>query len=189
MAFADAATGKHLLYWGSGFQPLRVRELTADWTGFAPGSEAKSVVWPNPVKDAFPVLVEGSWMLRHRGYYYLFYSGDNCCGPKANYAVMVARSKSAIGPFQTLEQATGKPHSIILEKGGHWLATGHNSIVTDRAGRDWIVYHAVDTRRPRANPSDELNTRRIMLIDPIAWRDGWPVIDGPSAGPRPRPTP
>ena len=88
-------------------------------------------MWPNPVKDAFPVLVEGSWVVRHGDYYYLFYSGDNCCGAKANYAVMVARSKSATGPFETLEQATGKPHSIILEKRGHWFAPGHNSIVTD----------------------------------------------------------
>jgi arabinan endo-1,5-alpha-L-arabinosidase len=189
MAFADPATGKHWLYWGSGFQPLKVRELTADWTAFAPGSAAKPLVWPNPVKDAFPVLVEGSWVFRHGGYYYLFYSGDNCCGPKANYAVMVARSKTATGPFQTLEQATGKPHSIVLEKRGHWFAPGHNAIVTDRAGYDWIVYHAVDTRRPRELPSDELNTRRIMLIDRIVWSNGWPAIDGPSDGRQPAPLP
>ena len=29
---------------------------------------------------------------------------------------MVARSKSATGPFETLEQANGTPHSIILQK-------------------------------------------------------------------------
>jgi arabinan endo-1,5-alpha-L-arabinosidase len=189
MAFADPATGKHWLYWGSGFQPIKVRELAADWMAFAPGSTAKPLVWPNPVKDAFPVLVEGSWMLRHGGWYYLFYSGDNCCGPKANYAVMVARSKAATGPFETLEQATGKAHSIIVEKRGKWIAPGHNSIVTDRAGRDWIVYHAVDAGRPRENPGDEINTRRILLIDPIEWHSGWPRIDGPSSGRRKGPTP
>src|SRR5947209_501837 len=189
MAFDDPATGKHLLYWGSGFEPLKVQELAPDRLGFAPGTAPKELLSPNPVKDAFPVLIEGSWMIRHGGYYYLFYSGDNCCGPKANYAVMVARSRSATGPFETLEQATGKAHSIILEKRGHWIAPGHNSIVTDRAGGDWIVYHAVDSRRPRENPSDELNTRRVMLIDPIEWRNGWPVIDGPSSGPRKAPTP
>ena len=128
-------------------------------------------------------------MIRRGGSYYVFYSGDNCCGPKANYAVMVARSKSATGPFETLEQVSGKPHSIILEKRGHWIAPGHNSIVTDRNGRDWIVYHAVDTRRPREDPADELNTRRIMLIDPIVWRNGWPVIEGPSSGRRNAPRP
>jgi len=189
MEYDDPTTGKHLLYWGSGFEPIKVQELARDMISFARGSAPKDLVWPNPAKDAFPVLVEGSWVIRRGGYYYLFYSGDNCCGTKANYAVMVARSKSATGPFETLEQATGKPHSIILEKRGHWVAPGHNSIVTDRAGRDWIVYHAVDDRRPREKASDDLNTRRVMLIDRILWRDGWPVIDGPSEGRRYGPTP
>ena len=187
MAFDDPATGKHLLYWGSGFEPIKAQELAPDRLGFAPGTAPKQLVSPNPVKDTFPVLIEGSWMIRHGGYYYLFYSGDNCCGPKANYAVMVARSRSATGPFETLEQATGKAHSIILEKRGQWIAPGHNSIATDAAGQDWIVYHAVDTRRPREKPTDELNTRRVMLIDRIQWKSGWPIIDGPSSGPVPAP--
>ena len=210
MEYYDPATGKHLLYWGSGFEPIKVQELAPDMLSFAPGSAPKNLVSPTPGRSAFPVLIaagaaarnrnstarssfpvliEGSWVIRHGAYYYLFYSGDNCCGPKANYAVMVARSKSATGPFETLEQVTGKPHSIILEKRGNWIAPGHNSIVTDRSGRDWIVYHAVDSRRPRENLTDELNTRRVMLIDPIGWKAGWPIIDGPSSGPRWGPTP
>ena len=187
MAFDDPVTGKHLLYWGSGFKPVKVEELARDRLSFAPGSAPKELVWPNPVKDAFPVLIEGSWVVRRAGYYFLFYSGDNCCGARANYAVMVARSRSATGPFETLEQATGKPHSIVLAKAGYWIAPGHNSIVSDAAGHDWIVYHAVDARRPREKPSDEVNTRRVMLIDPIRWIGGWPVIDGPSATPLPAP--
>ena len=181
MAFDDPATGKRFLYWGSGFEPIRVQELAPDRLSFARGSKAVEIVWPNRVKDAFPVLVEGAWVHRRGGYYYLFYSGDNCCGAKANYAVMVARSRSATGPFETLEQATGKRHGIILEKSGKWVAPGHNSIVTDRSGRDWIVYHAVDANHPRERATDDVNTRRVMLIDPIRWVNGWPVIDGPSA--------
>jgi arabinan endo-1,5-alpha-L-arabinosidase len=187
MAFDDPATGKHLLYWGSGFEPIRVQELGPDRMSFAAGSSPRPLVWPTPNKAGFPVLVEGSWVVRHGGYYYLFYSGDNCCGAKADYAVMIARSRSATGPFETLEQATGKPHSIILQKRGHWIAPGHNSVVRDAAGQDWIVYHAVDTRRPREKPGDEVNTRRVMLIDAIRWEHGWPVIDGPSDGPLPAP--
>ena len=189
MAFDDPATGKRLLYWGSGFKPIKVQELAPDRISFAPGSAPTDLVWPNPAKDAFPVLVEGAWVTRHGGYYYLFYSGDKCCGPKANYAVMVARSRSPTGPFETLEQATGKPHSIVLEERGSWFAPGHNSVVTDAAGQDWIVYHAVDVRRPREKATDETNTRRVMLIDRIDWVDGWPAIDGPSAAPQPAPVP
>jgi arabinan endo-1,5-alpha-L-arabinosidase len=187
MAFDDPGTGKHLLYWGSGFEPIRVQELAPDRLSFAKGSKPVELVWPNRVKDAFPVLIEGSWVIRHGRFYYLFYSGDNCCGPKANYTVMVARSRSATGPFTTLEQAKGTPHSIILQKSSRWIAPGHNSVVTDAAGQDWIVYHAVDVGRPREKASDELNTRRILLIDRIRWRKGWPVIDGQSERPRPAP--
>jgi arabinan endo-1,5-alpha-L-arabinosidase len=188
-AFDDPATGKRLLYWGSGFKPVKVQELAQDRMSFAPGSAPVDLVGPNPLKDAFPVLVEGSWVIRRGGWYYLFYSGDNCCGAKANYAVMVARSRKATGPFQTLEQATGKPHSIILEKRGYWIAPGHNSVMQDSAGQDWIVYHAVDARHPRELATDELNTRRVMLIDRIRWVNGWPVIDGPSGTAEPAPIP
>jgi arabinan endo-1,5-alpha-L-arabinosidase len=187
MVFDDPATGKRLLYWGSGFQPLRVQQLSRDGLSFAAGSSPRDLVSPHGEKGPFPVLIEGSWVMRHGGWYYLFYTGDNCCGPKANYAVMVARSRRATGPFETLEQATGKPHSIILQQNAKWRAPGHNSVIADRAGQDWIVYHAVDTGRPREKPTDELNTRRILLIDKIVWRNGWPVIDGPSSGPRAAP--
>ena len=189
MAFDDSVSGKHLLYWGSGFEPVKVQELGPDRMSFAPGSSPKPLVWPSPNKSGFPVLVEGSWVIPHGGYYYLFYSGDNCCGPRANYDVMVARSRSPFGPFETLEQAKGVPHSIILRESSRWVAPGHNSIVTDASGTDWIVYHAVDVRRPREKPTDDLNTRRVMLIDRIVWRDGWPVVLGPSDQPQAAPVP
>ena len=176
MALDDPATGRKLLYWGSGFQPIKVRELAADRVSFAPGSSPKNLVSPSSEKDRFPVLVEGPWVVRREGWYYLFYSGDNCCGTKANYAVMIARSKSATGPFETLEQAEGTPNSIILAKRDHWIAPGHNSIVNDAKGRTWILYHAVDARRPRVKPGDETNTRRVMLIDRVEWQNGWPQV-------------
>lgn len=180
MAFDDPATGKRLLYWGSGFQPIKVQELAADRMSFAKGSEAKDLVWPNPVKGAFPRLVEAAWVIEHRGYYYLFYSGDNCCGPHAEYGVMVARSKDAFGPFETLEEAKGVPHSLMLFKSERWLAPGHNTIAIDKAGEAWIVYHAIDVNRPRQRQEDEINSRRVLMIDKIEWRDGWPHVGTPS---------
>jgi arabinan endo-1,5-alpha-L-arabinosidase len=189
MAFDDPATGKHLLYWGSGFEPLKVQELGADRMSFAPGSAPKELVWPAAGRKSFPVLIEGSWVLRHGEYYYLFYSGDNCCGPFADYAVMVSRSKSATGPFET-QHADGRAYSLILQKRGRWIAPGHNSIVTDAKGQDWIVYHAADVRHSRVNLTADINSRRILLIDRIRWSDdGWPVIDGPSEEPSPAPVP
>ena len=188
MAYDDPATGRRLLYWGSGFEPIKVQELGRDRISFAVGSKPVDLV--ATIKDEasanYQRLVEGAWVVLRGGYYYLFYSGDNCCGPKAHYAVMVARSRSATGPFETLAAATGATNSVILEANGAWIAPGHNAIVTDARGDDWIVYHAVDARRVRAKDSDEVNTRRIMLIDRIEWIDGWPRVAGasPSSGPR-----
>ena len=187
MAFDDPVSGKHYLYWGSGFQPIRVQELADDRMSFTEGSRAIDLIWPNGREGAFPRLVEAAWVIRHEDHYYLFYSGDNCCGPDAEYGVMVARSTDPTGPFETLEQARGVPHSLMLSKSEEWLAPGHNCIIEDKAGQNWILYHAIDVNRPRQRQDDEINSRRSLLIDRIEWRDGWPFVGTPSNGPRPAP--
>jgi arabinan endo-1,5-alpha-L-arabinosidase len=184
MAYDCPVTGKHLLYWGSGFEPIKVQELSPDRMSFASGSKPTDLIWPNPVKGAFPRLVEASWVIRHDDHYFMFYSGDNCCGPDAEYGVMVARSSDAMGPFETLEEARGVPHSLMLFKSERWLAPGHNSIVEDKDGEVWIVYHAIDVNRPRQRQEDEINSRRVLLIDRIEWRDGWPHVGTPSDEPQ-----
>lgn len=178
MAFDDPATGRRLLYWGSGFGPIKVQDLARDGMSFAQGSEPVALV--EVVKTDDPAnyrrLVEGAWVVRRDDWYYLFFSGDNCCGPNAHYAVMVARSRSATGPFEI------KPErgAVILEASPGWIAPGHNAIIEDDRGMTRILYHAVDAKRPRGKPHNEPNTRRIMLIDRLIWIDGWPAI-----GPRP----
>ena len=186
MAFDDPRTGRRLLYWGSGFGPIKVQELAENRTSFAPGSRPIDLVPVVQTDDStnYQRLVEGAWVIYRPPFYYLFYSGDNCCGPRAHYAAMVARATSPTGPFETLGAATGAPSSVILARRGQWVAPGHNSIVQDAQGTDWMVYHAVDSGRPRTKPTDDVNTRRVMLIDRIVWRDGWPRVegDGPSTG-------
>jgi arabinan endo-1,5-alpha-L-arabinosidase len=183
--YDDPATGKRLFYWGSGFGPIKVQELAPDRISFAPGSKPIDLIHPIPTENPsdYRRLIEGAWIVKRDGWYYLFYSGDNCCGPKAHYAVMVARSRSATGPFESPEA----PAHIILEQKGRWGVTGHNSVVRDASGTDWMLYHAVDARRPRSRPTDEINTRRIMLIDRIVWENGWPRVAGPTDGPQPAP--
>ncbi|HEV7375522.1 MAG TPA: glycoside hydrolase family 43 protein [Pyrinomonadaceae bacterium] len=180
MAFDDPRTGKRFLYWGSGFQPIRVQELAPDRVSFMPGSQPVELI--APIKDEntanYQRLIEGAWMWFHGGYYYLFYSGDNCCGDKAHYAVMVARSRSATGPFETLALGTGKSNSAILERNERWIAPGHNSVIRDAAGQDWIFYHAIDAknRRLKNDISGDRDVRRIMLMDRLVYRRGWPTI-------------
>ncbi len=164
MAFDDPGTGKHLLYWGSGFRPIEVQELTADRMHFKPGTTPTALIQPVPGGDDtnYRRLIEGAWATFHDGWYYLYFSGDNCCGDHAHYAVMVARSHSAFGPF--VSQGNG----VILQANTAWLAPGHNSTVLDGKGQEWIMYHAID-RAHRTNG-------RYFLMDRITYRDGWPTI-------------
>ncbi|HEX8124069.1 MAG TPA: glycoside hydrolase family 43 protein [Allosphingosinicella sp.] len=178
MSYDDPATGKRLLYWGSGFGPIKVRELAPDRMSFAPWSTAIDLIKVDP-KTPYRRLVEGAWVELRGGYYYLFYSGDNCCGKGVRYAVMVARSRSATGPFEL------KP-GTLLEGSAKWIGPGHNSVIDDEYGESWIVYHAVASTRPRSKPTDEVNTRRAMLIDHLVWTDEWPRVKGPTSGPQRR---
>ena len=170
MAFDDPATGKKLLYWGSGFKAIKVQELADDRLSFKAGSVAAEVMHPiaNSNADNYQKLIEGAWVFYYGGYYYLLYSGDNCCGENAHYAVMAARSKSATGPFQTMAEAAGSKNSVILERNKKWKGPGHNSVVKDAANQNWMVYHAIDTTMQPFG--------RVMLIDKIKFENGWPVI-------------
>jgi arabinan endo-1,5-alpha-L-arabinosidase len=75
----------------------------------------------------------------------------------------------------------------MLFKCEHWLAPGHNCVIADKAGQYWMLYHAIDVNRPRQRQEDEINSRRILLIDPIEWRHGWPFVGTPSNKPQPAP--
>ena len=184
MAYDDPQTGKRLLYWGSGFEPIKVQELAANRIDFAPNSQSTDLVFPikNEDPNNYQRLIEGAWITYKKGYYYMFYSGDNCCGDKAHYAVMVARSRSATGKFETLAQATGKGNSVILEKNAEWLAPGHNSVIRDDNGDDWIIYHAINTKQRNVAAGETIggdrDVRRVMLMNRLVYKKGWAYAEG-----------
>jgi arabinan endo-1,5-alpha-L-arabinosidase len=171
MAFVDPQSGKKILYWGSGFQPIKVQEMTADWKDFKPSSVAKPVVWPGKEKE-YTRLIEGAWVDYHEGAYYLYYSGDNCCGEKANYAVMVAKGENAMGPFVRLGEVNQSGVSTILVNYKEWKAPGHNSIFRDGKGNIYIAYHAVWNGKADAG----MNKGRLMCINPVIYKNGWPQV-------------
>lgn len=177
MAFEDPESGTHYLYWGSYGQPIRVRELADDRMHFKANTEATPVVSPTP-GEPYGDLIEGAWVIYREGTYYLFYSGDNCCGDNANYAAMVARADSPTGPFEPRGGTTGTTQNAILTANGTWNAPGHNAIIQDAGGTDWMVYHAINRDQPtQPNGWD----RRVMLMDSLVYDDGWPRI--PDASP------
>ena len=167
-AIIDPKSGKKLLYWGSDHRPIQVQELSDDWKSFKPGSVPKAVLYPGK-EGKYDRLVEGTWIDHANGYYYLYYSGDNCCGP-VNYAVLVARSKDPFGPFQRLGQTNASGSSVILEKNNEWTGPGHNSIFRDERGKVYIAYHAFATG-VSIKPAG-----RVLMISPVVYKKGWPVI-------------
>ncbi|WP_181304539.1 glycoside hydrolase family 43 protein [Rufibacter sp. XAAS-G3-1] len=172
-AFVDPKTGKKLLYWGSAHQPIKVQELTNDWQSFLPGSSPGTVMLPYQ-EPQYDKLIEGAWVDYHQGTYYLYYSGDNCCGPQASYAVLVAKSDNALGPFERLATAKGTGNSVILEKDKEWLAPGHNSIFKDKKGNTYIAYHAIPITK---DATKQQYDSRVFLIKKISYKNGWPVVE------------
>lgn len=175
MILDDPRSGKAYVYWGSG-GVITMDELAPDGLGFSAETQPTQVLLAGdyPYEGTEEPVVEGPWVVYRKPYYYLFYSGDSCCDYPAHYAVMVARSRNPEGPFEKLAEATDAPHSAILEASRRWNGPGHNSIVTDVEGRDWIAYHAIDTRNPRG-PGGE-GVRRVLLLDRLVYSDGWPRV-------------
>lgn len=173
LAYRDPRTGMNLLYWGSGFGPIRVRELDESGLAFRPGSVTHNVLYPDPKSTGYTKLIEGPSVVERGGYYYLLISGDSCCTP-AHYAVLVARSKTPFGPFR---YQNGKNPQPIIQADADWAAPGHTGLLEDTEGELWAYYHAVDRRDPylvsRQHGVQPL--KRPMLRSRIIFRNGWPI--------------
>jgi xylan 1,4-beta-xylosidase len=116
-------------------------------------------------------LVEGPYVLRRGDWFYLFYSGNGCCGNDCHYGMGVARSHSLPGPWEK------NPANPILALNDKWKCPGHGSIVTDERGRYWLLYHAYSVR-------SSVYTGREAMLDEVKFgADDWPTINngmGPS---------
>jgi xylan 1,4-beta-xylosidase len=116
-------------------------------------------------------LIEGPFILRRDGWFYLLYSAGACCGRACDYRLGAARSRNILGPW---ERNPGNP---ILTGNDNWKCPGHGSIVTLADGRTYLLYHAY-------HPKDFQYAGRQGLLDEVRWRNGWPTVNdghGPSA--------
>ena len=168
------------LFYGSYYGGISVQEL---------GADGRTTVG-EPTLVAVDNKFEGAYVVRRGTYWYLFASVANCCaGPTTGYSVQVGRSKKITGPYVdqqgtplTASRAGGTP--VLVQNGNRWVGAGHNAVATDLAGRDWIVYHAINRDDPYLNGTDGIN-ERPMLVDRLDWVKGWPAVRagrGPSTG-------
>lgn len=122
------------------------------------------------------------------GYYYFFGSKGSCCdGANSQYHVLVARSKDLMGPYldKNGNAITDRGNGTLLIKGNERIAgPGHNArLIADDEGTDWFLYHGIDRSRGKVSSGA---SRRMLMLDKIIWRDGWPEIAGgiPSTTPQ-----
>ena len=110
-------------------------------------------------------LVEGPAVIRRGDYWYLFYAANACCGRACSYGQGVARAKNLLGPW---EKYANNPIVLGNDK---WKCPGHGTLVRDKTGRDWFLYHAY--------AADTFTyVGRQGVLDLVAWKDdGWPVIN------------
>ncbi len=117
-------------------------------------------------------LTEAPWMLKHRGTYYLLYSGGGA--DTQDYAIGYATAQSPTGPF------TKYPGNPIVKKGNGVFGPGHCSVIKGADERLWMVYH---------QQSDESRGwNRIICIDRL-WFDDKGILHSRATRGSPQPSP
>ena len=155
------------------------------------GATDATVVIHSNLQSEYEKTVEGAWVdfdanAPGGAAWFIYYSGSNCCTDKALYGVSVARAPadSPTGPFTKKAPPTLDSGSAILAstfngtEAGPWQAPGHNSIVRDDDGQAWMLFHAF--------PGDN-RTERVLMLQKVEYRDGWPWVGQPAAGPQQAP--
>ena len=118
--------------------------------------------------------VEAPTMWRHNGRLFLFYSAN--VYNTEFYAVGYATCRTVAGP------CTDSKDNPVLSTRCRAAGPGHQTVVRDRRGRTWIVYHAwPPSKIGAATPG------RVLWVDRLEWRQGKPVVIGPTCKPQPAP--
>jgi len=158
-----AEDGQRYLYTNNGW----VTPLTPD--GLAAAGKPQKVYdgWEYPAEWE----TEGMWLespkLFQRGdWYYLVSAEGGTAGPTTSHMVVVARSKSALGPW---ENSPHNPMVHTYSADEAWWSKGHGTLIDDADGNWYVVYHAY------RNGFHTLG--RSTIIESVEWtEDGWPVL-------------
>ena len=165
--------------------PIWAQPLSADLLQLT-GEKTQLITNDQPWEEG---VVEGPYILRHRGWFYMFYAGNSCCGRECKYAEGVARSRHLLGPWEK------NPANPIIASNDNWRCPGHGTAVRtqsssqdtpDRPGQEYFLYHAYPA-------GGTIYVGREAVLDQITWPTpppgspnadpGWPTINaghGPS---------
>lgn len=121
--------------------------------------------------------VEAPDAIERDGRYYLFVSAGTCCaGAESTYRVLVGRAPELRGPYRDRngDFLTASTGTTVLRGSEQFAGPGHCAVATDDGGTDWLVYHAYE----RGVPWVGATPRRVLMVDRLRWRDGWPTVPG-----------
>lgn len=152
MVFKDD-DGQFYMYYG-GWKHCNVVKLSKDLLSLVPFDDGELYKEITPAKE----YVEGSFMVKRKGIYYLMWSEGEWTGP--DYSVAYAMASSPLGPFKRVGKILQQDFKIA--KGA-----GHHSAINIPGTDDWyIVYH----RRPL---DTEDGNHRLLAIDRLYFnKDG-----------------
>jgi arabinan endo-1,5-alpha-L-arabinosidase len=157
-------TGTAWLAFGSFWSGIYMIQLTPE--GTRSGTELRALA------SRGGGAIEGPFIVRRCGYYYLFVSFDTCCrGVDSTYNLRVGRAPELLGPYvdragTALLNGGGTP---VLQGDDEWAALGHNAVLIDGT-RAYNVYHAYAAS----------NGASRLRISELVWdAEGWPVSGGP----------
>ncbi|MBR6184589.1 MAG: family 43 glycosylhydrolase [Bacteroidales bacterium] len=158
-----AEDGQRYLYTNNGW----VTPLTPD--GLAAAGKPQKVYdgWEFPKEwETEGMWLESPKLFKRGGWYYLVSAEGGTAGPATSHMVVVARSKSALGPW---ENSPHNPMVHTYSADEAWWSKGHGTLVDDADGNWYIVYHAY------RNGFHTLG--RSTIVESVAWtEDGWPVL-------------
>jgi arabinan endo-1,5-alpha-L-arabinosidase len=184
--------GTPWLAWGSFWGGIKMRRLdpatgkvsAQDTTTYSLAARAGVNAVKGPTDEQ---AIEGPFIIRHGGYYWLFVSFDACCrGAESTYNVRVGRAPAITGPYMDRAGVamTEGGGTLVLAGTGMIAGPGHNSILTT-GDRQYIVHHFVNIKEGPASPDAPLAIPRSLQIRPLYWGwDGWPIAGEPITGPQ-----
>jgi beta-xylosidase len=105
--------------------------------------------------------MEGQCIFRQGDWWYILYAIRDCCTPKSDYAVSVARSRSLQGPWEEYE---GNP--ILEGDGVDMQSCGHGTMVRTPDGEMYYLCHAYYYNRYKEG-------RKAVLFRLEIGDDGW----------------
>ena len=158
-----AEDGQRYLYTNNGW----VTPLTPD--GLAAAGKPQKVYdgWEYPAEwETEGMWLESPKLFKRGDFYYLVSAEGGTAGPTTSHMVVVARSKSALGPW---ENSPHNPMVHTYSADEAWWSKGHGTLIDDADDNWYVVYHAY------RNGFHTLG--RSTIIESVEWtEDGWPVL-------------